>query len=101
MKIDLKKGTVTLYEAKCSLCGKKIRSPEKGGCQKLLADHIDNECETARTMRNWEKQGIYKEMVGFLREEALDKNLKKLLKHYSLDELKDALERLALADEEA
>jgi len=96
MNIDLKKGAVTIYEAKCSLCGQKIRSPEKGGCQEALAKHIDNECETAKTMRNWEKQGIYKEMVGFLREEALAKDLKKQLKHYSIEEIRHSLEMLEI-----
>lgn len=94
MDIDLKKGTVTLYEVKCSLCGQKIRSAEEGGCHELLIKHIDNECETAKTMRDWEKRGIYKEMMGFLREEALTKKLKKLLKHYKFDEIKHTLEQL-------
>jgi len=94
MDIDLEKGTVTIYETKCRLCGQKIRSPEKGGCQKLLEDHVDNECETAKTYRDWDKRGIYKKMMGFLRLSALDKDLKKLLKHYSVEEIKDAVERL-------
>jgi len=50
MKIIEGKGTVTLYEVKCSLCGQKIRSPEKGGCQELLVKHVDNECKVASKM---------------------------------------------------
>lgn len=98
MELDLKKGTVTLYEVKCKLCGKKIRSTKKGGCGELLIQHIDNECEIAKAMKDWEKRGIYKEMMGFLREEGLDKDLKKLLKHYSIEEIRNALERLEIAD---
>ena len=85
---------VTIYEVKCSLCKQKIKATSEEECRKRLSDHIDNECETAKTMRDWDKRGIYKEMMGFLREEALTKDLKKLLKHYSLDELKDALDKL-------
>jgi len=94
MKVDLKKGTATLYEVKCKLCGEKIRSAEKSGCQELLVKHIDNECKIAKTMKDWEQRGIYKEMMGFLKIEGLDKDLKKLLKHYSIEEIKDAIERL-------
>lgn len=57
MNIDLKKGTVTVYEVKCRLCGQKIRSSEKGGCHKLLIDHVDHNCSVLKTMRDWEKQG--------------------------------------------
>ena len=94
MDIDLKKGTVTLYEVKCSLCGKKIRSAEEGECQKLLENHIDNECETAKVMRDWEKRGIGKEMMAYLREDGLTAKLKKLLKHYKFEEIKHALDLL-------
>lgn len=99
MNIDLKKGTVTLYEVKCSLCGEKIRSPEKGGCRELLSSHIDNDCKTVKQMREWEKQGVCKEMMGLLRLQGLDKDLKKLLKHYSFEEIKDAIERLEIEAE--
>ncbi len=98
MNIDLEKGTVTLYEVKCKLCGEKIRSAEKGGCHELLVNHIDNECKIAKTMRAWEREGIYKEMMGFLRLDGLTEDLKKLLKHYKFEEIKHALEQLEPED---
>ena len=94
MEIDLKKGTVTLYEATCSLCKQKIRSPDKGGCRELLVKHIDNECEIAKTLKEWEKEGIYKEMMGFLREAAILKQVKKLVKKYGFEQVKQALNEL-------
>lgn len=96
MDIDLGKGTVTIYEVKCSLCGQKIRSAEKNGCHELLVKHVDNECKIAQTMRDWEKQGIYKEMMGFVRKDALIAKLEKLLKHYSFEEVKEAFEGLEI-----
>ena len=94
MKIDLKKETVTIYQVKCSLCGQKIQSAEKDGCKELLSKHVDNECESVKTMRGWEKEGIFKEMMALLRLEGLNKHLKKLLKHYTIEEIKEALENL-------
>ena len=92
MDIGPEKRTVMLYEVKCRLCEKIMRSAEKGGCQKLLSDHIDNECKVVQTMRAWEKQGIYKQMMGFLKEDALIKDLKKLLMHYTSEEIRHSLE---------
>ena len=88
------KQQVTIYEVKCSLCGQKIRDASEERCRERLSYHIDNECKIVKTMRDWDKQGIYKEMMGFLRQDELTGKLEKLLKHYSFDEVKDALEQL-------
>lgn len=87
---------VTIYEVKCSLCGQKIRGVTDKECRERLSSHINNDCETAKTMRSWEKQGIYKEMTGFLRQDALIRKLKKLLKHYTIEEIKNGLESIEL-----
>ena len=85
---------ITIYEAKCRLCGQKIQATSEEQGAKRLSDHIDNDCKTAKTMREWDKQVIYKEMMSFLREEALRKDIKKLLKHYTLEQIKQTVETL-------
>ena len=94
MDIDLKKEPITLYEVKCRLCGQKIRSSEKSGCHKLLIKHVDNDCPIAKTMKDWEKQGIYKEMIGFLQEQEISKRVKELVGKYGFNKVKEALDEL-------
>lgn len=98
MKIDLKKGEVTIYEVTCRLCGEKIRSPEKDGCHKLLVEHVDNNCKIAKTMKDWERQGIYKEMMEFLLQQRILKEVEKLVKKYGFEKVKHALDMLELEE---
>lgn len=85
---------LAVYEVKCCLCRQKIQSPTKDECKQNLSQHIDNECKVASTMRDWDRQGIYKEMISFLREDALIDKLKKFLKHYTIEQMKEALEEI-------
>ena len=95
MDIDLEKGTVTIYEVQCRLCKRKVRSPTKEGCHQTLINHVDNDCEIAKTMREWNKRGIYKEMMSVLHEEAIEKDVQKLVKKYGFDKVKKVLDELA------
>lgn len=92
------KEKVTIYEVKCSLCGQKIRGSTSAECKQRLSSHIDNDCKTASTMRDWKKQGIYKEMMSFIRGDQLTEKLKKLLKHYTVEEIKEALETIEITE---
>lgn len=92
------KQSVTIYEVKCRLCGDKIQAATDAECRQRLSDHIDHDCKVATSMRRWEKEGIYKEMVGFLSQEALIGGLKKLLKKHTIEELKKALEQIELEE---
>lgn len=98
------KRQVLIYEAKCSLCGQKIQGATEEETRTKLVSHIDNECTAAATMRSWEEQGIYKEMMSAARDlgraENLDKALHKLLKKYSIDEIQHALEMIEMMEDE-
>jgi len=89
---------ITVYEVKCRLCGQKIRSISQDECEQKLSHHIDNECAIASTMRDWDKRGIYKEMMEYIAQEALIDELKKLLKHYTIEQIKEALENIELEE---
>lgn len=79
---------------KCSLCGQKIQGITEEEARRKLVSHIDDDCTTATTLRSWEEQGIYKEMVGLVRLRSLDKVLRRLLKRYSIDEIRETLEMM-------
>ena len=85
---------IVVYTNKCTLCRQKIAAPTESECREKLVRHIDSECKVAATMRDWEAKGIYKEMMGFLRSEGLRDDLQKLVKKYSLDAVRSALEQL-------
>lgn len=97
-KLDKAKIGVTFYTVKCSLCGRKMMEATSELLRGRLVTHIDDECEVAKTMRRWEEQGIYKQMMSLLREGELIKDLRKLLKHYSIEEIRKALETIELSD---
>lgn len=85
---------ILIYETKCSLCGLKMQDPAEEALRTKLVSHIDNECAVATTIRDWGREGIYKDMIGLLRLESLDKVLRRLLKKYSAEEIRRALETI-------
>ena len=89
------KVTVSIYKTKCKLCGKEFQGT-KEMLKKQISYHIDNYCEMAETYRDWEKKGIFKEMMTIYRRKGLEQDLKKLMKKTKSipDELIDILEDL-------
>lgn len=92
------KQTIVVHEVKCRLCGEKIQAATDEECRQKLCDHIDHGCETAKHMREWQSEGIDKEMLGLLSQESLIDKLKKLLKKVSLEDIRDALEKIELEE---
>lgn len=93
------KKQLSIYKVKCKLCGTKIKHVNKEECSKLLNEHLENDCPTMKKMKEWEKKGIYKEMMALLREQGLVQDLKKILKHYKPEEIRKALETIELGEE--
>ncbi len=87
---------MVIYQVNCRLCGEKLQAPTSEELKQKLHDHIDKECKAAQRMRGWEKDGIFKDMMHVLRDQALSDALEKLVKKYSLEEVKDALETIEL-----
>ncbi|GAH81309.1 unnamed protein product [marine sediment metagenome] len=87
--------TVAIYEGKCRLCNKKFQGTREM-IKKQLHDHIENDCEVVKTLKNWEKKGIYEPMMAVYRREGLERDLKKLMKKTKStpDELISILEDL-------
>ena len=79
------------YKTSCTLCGKKLVSISKEKLHKNLVNHVDDECKTAKDMKSWEKKGIFKEMMALLRLEVIREDVKKLLKNYTIEEIREAL----------
>jgi len=98
-KTKYAKQHIVVYETKCRLCGEKIQATTDEECRQRLCDHLDYKCKVANTMREWEKAGIYKEMVSLLSQEGLINDLKKLLKKHSIEEIRDVLEKIELEEE--
>ena len=91
---------LTIYHTKCKLCGKKITGMTEETCQKALISHIDNECEGAKQLREWSSAGIYLEMMKIIREDELVKRLQKILKDYTVEEIRQALDLVELVKSE-
>lgn len=85
------KTSLIAYKTICSLCGKKFIGSSKEEIQKELVSHIDNECKTAKDMKSWEEKGIFKEMMALIRKDVIRKDVKKLLKNYTAEEIREAL----------
>lgn len=79
------------YKVSCKLCSKKLIDVSDEKLKKKLVGHIDSECKTAKEMKSWEKKGIFKEMMALLRLGAIRKDIKKLLKNYTVEEIQKAL----------
>ncbi len=88
------KVVVTLYKTKCRLCGHGLHGTSKEMVQKALGSHIDNDCPVASSMREWERKGIYKQMVAALQGQELSGKLAKLVKQFGFDQVKDELMKL-------
>ncbi len=86
------------YKVSCKLCGKKLTDISDEKLKKRLAEHIDNECKTAKEMKSWEEKGIFKEMMALLRIDQIRKDVKKLLKSYTATEIKEALEDIEIEE---
>jgi len=65
---------------------------------KKLASHLDNECKTAKEMKSWEEKGIFKEMMALIRLDAIRTDVKKLLKNYTIEEIREALIDIEIED---
>ena len=89
---------IIAYKTSCSLCGKKFMGISKEKLSKELVRHIDNECKTAKDMKSWEKQGIFKEMMKLIRLEVIEKDVKKLLKYYTFAEIRKALDDIEIME---
>ena len=89
---------IVAYKTSCSLCGKKFVGISKEKLSKELVKHIDNECKTAKDMKSWEKQGIFREMMELIRLDVIEKDVKKLLKHYTFAEIRKALEDIEIME---
>lgn len=88
---------IEVWQTKCKLCDEKIQGITKADIREALKDHVENKCDGAKALRRWEKEGIYDDMMGLLRREALEKDLKKILKYYSKEEIENALESMEVA----
>ena len=86
------------YKVSCKLCGKKLMDVSDEKLKKKLTKHVDNECKTAKDMKSWEEKGIFKEMMALLRKEAIHKDVKKLLKNYTAEEIRTALEDIEIEE---
>lgn len=87
---------IVAYKTSCSLCGRKFVSISKEKLNKELVKHIDNDCKTAKDMKSWEEKGIFKEMMAVIRLEIIRKDVKKLLKNYTIEEIRKALEDIEI-----
>lgn len=85
---------ITLYEVKCKLCEITIRATTEKECREALVSHIDNDCTGAKWLRELGRKGIYRETIQFLRIEELEKKLRRLLKKYTIEEVRRVLEVL-------
>jgi len=90
------KAIIVAYKTSCSLCGKKFVGVEKDKLSKEVVKHIDNECKTAKDMKSWEEKGIFKEMMAMIRQDQIRKDVKKLVKSYSIEEIRKALEDIEI-----
>jgi len=79
------------YKVSCTLCGKKLTDISDEKLKKKLVKHVDNECKAAKDMKSWEEKGIFNEMMKLIRLEAISKDIKKLLKKYTIEEIRNAL----------
>ena len=84
------------YKVSCTLCGKKLMDISDEKLKKKLTKHVDNECKTAKEMKSWEEKGIFKEMMALLRLDAIRKDVKKLLKNYTIEEIRKTLEAIEI-----
>jgi len=91
--------TILGFQTKCKLCGVLIKGYTKAEVTKKFHHHIDNECRVAQKMKEWEKEGVYNEMMTMLSQSALIDSLEKLVKKYSLEKVKEALETIELGQE--
>ena len=70
-----------------------VRTLEEKDFASAMQGHIDG-CKIAQIIIDWEKQGIRKEMIAILRGGDLESKLRKLIKEYGFNEVKDSLETL-------
>jgi len=89
---------IVAYKTSCTLCGQKFVGIDKDKISKELVKHIDNECKTAKDMKSWEEKGIFNEMMAMIRIDAIRKDVKKLLKNYTIEEIRKALEDLEIEE---
>lgn len=89
---------IGIYQTTCKLCGEKIVGITKEKAKENIVKHVDNDCVTAKQMKEWQDKGIYRDMMKMLRLQGLDdelkKLLKKLLKYYTKEEVEKALYRV-------
>ena len=82
------------FKVKCRLCGIELQAPTGQELKEKLHNHIDKDCEVAKTLRDWDKAGVFQDMVALLGRQAVSKELQKLIKRYSLETVKEELEFL-------
>ena len=85
--------TVTVYEGQCPFCKTKIRTATEEEYEPAFDQHI-KQCKTYRTLKEWDRLGIRKEMIQALTEQELEEKLRKLIKKYGFDQVKNTLEGL-------
>ena len=81
---------ITIYQTTCQLCKVKLSGLTPEDCQRRLKEHLAD-CHTAQVIRDWEAKGIYKEMIDTLRYENLMSDLRKLLKLFTIEEIRGTL----------
>lgn len=91
---------VTVYQTNCKLCGHKIQGVSEEQCRERLIAHIDSQCKGASFVRDLGERGIYKETIQIMRGESLARKLEKLLKTYSIGEIRRELDMLEEASDE-
>lgn len=85
---------IGIYQTTCKLCGKKIVGITKERAKENLIKHVDGDCVIAKQMKEWQNKGIYKNMMKILRLQGLEDDLKKLLKHYTKEEIERILNKI-------
>lgn len=87
---------ITAYKVACSLCGEKFIHSDKETCAKMLAGHIDNDCKMVKTLKEWDKAGVTKEMIALIREGGQEDSLRKWMKKHkvSIDKTRDILDSI-------
>lgn len=86
--------TISVWQTECGLCKKKFKGMTKEEVEKIRNEHVKNDCKVAQTLIEWDKKGITQDMVKFYEMDALETKLKKLIKEYTFEKVKDMLDSL-------
>ncbi len=82
------------YKTKCPLCGDVMKALTRDSCSDKLTKHIDNKCKAAKLLKVYDKAGLLNDLLVFNQGRVLGDKLKKILKDFSIDEIRDELDLL-------